>query len=377
MTPEEIAAYKSEVFGNNQASTPALQVQPSTPQETPPAAEPIVAETPTPVLETPIETTPAATAEPEEVVDAATYLKEQLGYDDWEIAKQDIEALRKLKETATTPEEIKFANEQSKKLYEYLKEGKEDEVEEYVSARRLLKNVETKSDDEKLKLYIKMQNPLFSDKHAEEEFEETYSINEDEVDPTKLERMQLKLAQKKKDDLNKANQYFEQYKTKLELPEIQKVQQSVVDENYEQYKTAVQTSQQVSQAWEEAIAKLPENISFKQSFNDEANKMKFDVEFVADKEGYAKAVEAAKNYTKFMQDRYYNKDGSPKSEQLVKDIYALQNLEKYTAENLKQSVNATKTWFLKTQKNISDTGQRNYVVPPDTDVQKLKAAVFG
>ena len=375
MTQEEISAYKSEVFGKAQSpiqAPPAEQIatlSQETPAETPVSTE----STSTPVTE--INT--SAPEETEEVIDAVTYLKQQLGYDDWEIAKQDIDALRKIKETASTPEEIKFANEQSKKLYEYLKEGKEDEVAEYVSARKILKDVESKSDDDKLKLWIKMQNPLFNDKHAEEEFAETYSINEEEIDPSKLERTKLKLEQRKRDDIAKANQYFEQFKTKLELPEIQRSAPANADEAYQQYQSTVQTAQQVAAAWDAALAKTPDKITFKQSFNDEANKMKFDVEYISDNDGYAKAFEAAKNYQQFLANRYYEKDGSPKSEQLVKDIYALQNLDKYTAEAVKQAVNATKSWLLKTQKNISDNGQRNYNVAPETDVQKLKKQVFG
>jgi len=59
-------------------------------------------------------------------------LKTNLGFDTWDDAKKQFEELKNLKETASTKEEIKFANEQSKKLFDLLKEGKEDEPDRKV-----------------------------------------------------------------------------------------------------------------------------------------------------------------------------------------------------------------------------------------------------
>ena len=46
-------------------------------------------------------------AEEEKVIDTSDFLKTNLGYDNWDLAKADISELRKLKETATK-EEQKF-----------------------------------------------------------------------------------------------------------------------------------------------------------------------------------------------------------------------------------------------------------------------------
>ena len=74
------------------------------------------------------------TQEQEEIVDANTYLEKELGFKDWESAKTEIDELRKSKNAE--PKEFEFANETSKTFFDYVKEGKEDELYTFLNEKK-------------------------------------------------------------------------------------------------------------------------------------------------------------------------------------------------------------------------------------------------
>jgi hypothetical protein len=63
------------------------------------------------------------------------WVKKEFGYDSVEVAKQEFENLKKFKEQPTK-EEIKFANEQSEKIFKTLQEGKIDDVYEFLKVQK-------------------------------------------------------------------------------------------------------------------------------------------------------------------------------------------------------------------------------------------------
>ena len=78
-----------------------------------------------------------APLEEEDVFDADEYLKKNLGFDNWNTAKEELEKLRNKRE------EIKFANEQSEKLFSALKEGKEDEVYNFLNEKKKFERIDS------------------------------------------------------------------------------------------------------------------------------------------------------------------------------------------------------------------------------------------
>ena len=69
------------------------------------------------------------------------WLKQNLGYDSVEVAKQELEELKKLKEQTPTKEEVKFANEESEKIYKSLTEGKIDELYDFLNKQKKIDRV--------------------------------------------------------------------------------------------------------------------------------------------------------------------------------------------------------------------------------------------
>jgi hypothetical protein len=74
---------------------------------------------------------------------------------------------------------------------------------------------------------------------------------------------------------------------------------------------------------------------------------------------------------------YAAQDGSLDRKAFLKDFYNARNIDKIVNQAIVQAVNQTKSWFLKTQKNITDTSVRHFETPEPTDVDRLRGQIFG
>ncbi len=238
---------------------PAAVIAPPTEEsgQAAPAAEPAATSTP-PAINQPINQ-PAA-EEGVTFIDPNDYIREHLGFDNLDVAKSELQRLRALQQNAQTPAEIKYANEQSQRWHEYIQHGKENELREALNARHQVNGLDAMNDEQKVKLFIKMNNPMFDQELIDYQFQQNYGFNEsafkDEngviTDPLAYRYAKVAALQKMQGDLAKANDFFNNYKTKIELPEInQKPQSPVIDEAYEGYKARTANA---TEAYEKTIA---------------------------------------------------------------------------------------------------------------------------
>lgn len=316
-------------------------------------------------------------------IDQAEYLKQNFGFDSVESAKEWINKQREF-EKNPPKFEPQYANDDARKWAEYFISGKEDDLRENLNARHRVKNIDTLSDDQKIKLYIQMQNPLFDQELVDYQFKKDYGFDEDQfkdedgniTDPMAYRFAKIAVQQKMQNDIARASEYFTQFKSKIDLAPLTK--EPTVDEDYENYKQFRTQQEQSQKNLEETLSKITEDkVNYSYKFNDEASKLAFDINFQADKAGFENARKAAVNYFEYLQQNYYTPEGQPMNDKFLRDIYISQNLDKFAAEIAKQAVNADRKWFLANQKNIPESTQRNYnVVVPD-DIQRLKEQVFG
>lgn len=90
-----------------------------------------------------VATTPAPTTEPqEEVLDINEWIKREIGVDSVDAFRNEWGELRKLKEQPPKPQEPEWANEESKKFFEYLKGDKRDEVRRVLNQQAELEKLE-------------------------------------------------------------------------------------------------------------------------------------------------------------------------------------------------------------------------------------------
>lgn len=383
MTEQEIAAYKEQMFGTEQSPT---QTQSQTEQSaSAEKTETATTEEKSAAATTTEQSQVAATTEEakEEIVDANEYLEKELGFKDWESAKT---AIAELRQKVETPAEIKFANQQSELIVKALMEGKTDEVYEFLSTQKRLSEVDNLSADDALKLHIKESNKHYKKEDVADVFEEKYSYPDkpikDELEEdtdyntrvSKWEEFKAKIDRRKERDAVTAKTELSKLKTELVFPEISK---PTTDADYEQYKASLAQQPQKDAETKEAYSKIsPKDVAMVFKFNDEASKLAFDINYEPDKESFDKSVSLASDLNSFLSN-YYGKDGSPDRTRFLKDLYAGQNVEKIVTEAVKVATNETKAWFLKNQKNIGDGTQRNYTMPQQTDIDKLREQVFG
>lgn len=310
--------------------------------------------------------------------DVSSFLKENFGLDSLDAAKEEWGNLQKLKaEPPVVYKEIEFPNETGKKLYQYIKEGKEQEVGEYIRGRQLLKDVESKSAEDQIKLYIQMKNPRFDRTDIEAEYNDLYTLDEENIAPEKLARERKKLEQKREDDYQIARQYFQDYQSKIELPDI-KVPEPTVDPDYQEFRQLVEKEQKDAELLQGIVAKATEkDLSYSYKFNDEASGLTIDSSYQPDATVIEKAKAAALDIFSFLNGNYRNADGSPRTHEWLAHLAIIQDLPKYTATVIADAVNTERKRFLAQQKNITNPEQRNYNVPPQSDVDRLREQVFG
>lgn len=175
--------------------------------------------------------------EGEEVVDADEWLKSTFGWENAESAKAELEELRQLRESASTKEEIKFANEASQKFFDLLKEGKEDDVYNFLQEKKRIEKLTASDVDDnvaaeiiKLNMQKKYKDltdseieykfnkqfgipskPVQQDIETDDEYQERLSNWESKVKDIKTEMMiEAKLAKPE----------LERLKSELTLPDI-------------------------------------------------------------------------------------------------------------------------------------------------------------
>lgn len=367
---DTLQVLKEQVFGNGHTSTQSPQ--PNTEQPTNTEIQQPTAEQ---------QAAAAASTPTEQIIDVDKWVKDTFGYDNAETAKAEFE---KLKNAPSVKAEPTFPDDTHKRFYDYFTQGKEDELYQSLHSRQQIKALDSMTDEQKIKLHIKMQNPLFDNELIDYQFSKDYGFDEadykDEegnvTDQMGLKYAKIAAQQKMQNDITRANEYFAQHKSKIELQPIQQPVQE--DAGFKEYQALMASESDKVKQLSERLAKLTEaEVAYNYKFNDEASKLAFDINFGADKEGFDVARSAALDYFSYLGKQYANAEGVPQNEKFVRDIYIAQNLDKFAAEIAKQAINADRKWFLANQKNIGDGSQRNYVQEPVTDIQKLKQQVFG
>lgn len=367
--PEAVASVEANPFDDN-----SWKSQP--PQETLPK-EPVSI----------VEKQPEVPKEDEfEEYDANEYLKQQLGYDNWDIAKTELQKLRELQEKGQPQAEIKFANEDSQKFFDALKEGKIDDVYSYLHKQRELDRLgklelsTTQDAADVIKAAMRYKNPDLTQKEIDFLYNKKYSIPQqprqfpdqtdeeykEAVDEWKLavqEREQEIIIQAKLDRPD-----ILRFKSELVLPEIPKtipqapqIDPKVLEQqeaNRNMYLRTLESEYSKFNGFETKVK--DESVELPVSFNvpdDEkivyANKLKdFDI-------------------NEFFGARWFDSNNRPNVNQMMADLYLLENPEK-VFQGLSNNAAAKRLEnHLKVKSNVKVDGPQslNVNAPDVKDIQ--------
>jgi hypothetical protein len=277
-------------------------------------------------------------------------------------------------------QEINFANETSKKVFEYLKEGKVDEFMSVYQQQKQLENVDKLDSDNVLKLKLKFENPDLTDAELQDEFDSRYGveqpdIDEDLDDPADIEKAKKRYEREvsamerlKKKDLKEAKSFLQEKKQEIVLPDIQssKTQQQEA-QGQEVDEVAIK---EYRDKYLNSIPKtIDEIVGFESKYKD--SELEFNTTYVIDANEKQALKDKMENFT--LQDyfvpRYINDEGNFDTESIAHDLYVLENFDKIVEAHVSQAVNQAKAMFVKGLKNANFQESVSRSVP---DEQKAK-----
>ena len=258
--------------------------------------------------------------------------------------------------------DINFANDTSRKVFEYLKEGKVDEFLNVYQQQQKLTNLEKLDTDNVLKLKMKYENPELSDEEVEEEFNYKYGLEQPDIDEDldspeeiakekkRFEREKINMERLKKKDLKEAKDFLRAKKEEIVLPNIETsstqqlqsndVDEAAIKEYRDKYLNTIPTT-------------IDDIVGFGSKYKD--SELEFETTYVIDPQDKAGLKDKMQNFT--LQDyfvpRYINEDGSFDTETIAHDLYVIENLDKIIEAHVSQAVNQTKASFVKGLKNAN------------------------
>lgn len=330
------------------------------------------------------DTQPAA----QQPIDINVIVREKFGVDNIDEVVSGWNEYRQYKESPPPPPEIKYENELSKTIHQYLQNGEYKKVKEYLDGKDMLESLSSMSEEDKLKLWIKTEYPAYgvSNEVLDAKYKKTYSFDEsqykDEVDGTITDHVGLSLAkaeaqQRRIDDIKKATEFFQKFGEQIKLNPLKSEQEK--DANYESYKQLVANDDKEAAFIASELPKLTENdISFIAKFEDSDNKgLSFDAVVTPDKQSLDIAKKAVFNFWDFVNTHYKDKDGLINVKELTQDVDLILNKGKYAQSWIKQGATEGIRWHIAQNKPGTDLTGRNFRVDEPNEVESLRQSVFG
>jgi len=323
-------------------------------------------------------TTQAATQQTsDDVVDADEYLRQNLGYESWDAAKQEIEELKKLKE-AQQANEIKFANDESEKLFKALKEGKEDEIYEVLSKKQEFKRIEKldvtnpKDASELIKANLKLKHPQLDPTEIEDIFQENYYKS---PKPTQRYDQTDEEYQEALEDWKLRTEAIDRKMVrdaKIAKPEVLSLQSKIVIPDI-----PTNNSQAAGQTQEDLEAFTKAKESFVKSAETVLKDFNGFVATVKDKDveipvsydlskeeketlnGYVKNFAERLDANVLFAERWLDKEGNIKTEQVIKDLSKVLFEESKTQKFVNDAAAKRLELYIKDKKKVDVSGGSN------------------
>lgn len=271
--------------------------------------------------------------------------------------------------------ENKFANENSKKLYEAIVNGDEEKAYDYLYKKRLVNYLKDQPSDVVVKAYIKEQYPDLTDVEVERYFNKNYSINENDFE----DELDLSIAKKQASaNLNKikseALNYFEGQYSNVSLPEYkQKEAEFDVNKIFEN-DDAKNVASEVKKLIENDLAYSSYSEIPVKYFN-ENNGANIQAKIKLDEKALGELENKVGDYPEYVFASLYLKNGEFDAKTFIKDVYVARNITKLlqaaTSVGYNQGFLSKLTKDKNIKPNVDPTGN-----VPDIQDEKLAKAKF-
>ena len=293
-------------------------------------------------------------------------------FQDADTAKNEI---KRLKETKPQ-EEIKFANDDSKRAFEYLKEGKEDDLYSFLQTKKTVEklldgDVSEKNAADIIKFSIKNKYAEYSDADVDRRFSKMFgipkepSIKVDELDEefkVRHDEWKEQLEEIKKDMVLEAKTIrpdLAKLKTELVLPDISGNNQETKREP---------TQEEIAAFTKQKESFLQATDNFLKEFNGFSTQVKdkdvdYNVSYGTSQEEKMVALQIAKEFAEsgfdanalFVKD-WLNQDGTLNVKQIIEDKMLLSNKGKVFSKIANDAANQRLELYIKDKKNIRIDG---------------------
>lgn len=313
----------------------------------------------------------------DDVVDADEYLRQNLGYESWDAAKQEIEELKKLKE-AQQANEIKFANDESEKLFKALQEGKEDEIFEVLSKKQEFKRIEKldvtnpKDASELIKANLKLKHPQLDPTEIEDIFQENYykspkpTQRDDQTDEEYKEALEDWKLRTEAIDRKMVRD------AKIAKPEVLSLQSKIVipdiPTNNSQAAGQTQEDLEAFTKAKESFVKSAETVlkdfnGFVATVKDKDVEIPVNYDLSKDEKdtlsGYVKNFAERLDANVLFADRWLDKNGSIKTEQVIKDLSKVLFDDNKSQKFVNDAAAKRLELYLKDKKKVDVSGGSN------------------
>lgn len=322
----------------------------------------------------------------DEVVDVNEYLKQNLGYQDLEEAKKDIEELRKLKEQ---PKQEFIKGE------DFWKE-KEQEIFDKLNKRAELRKLEsldiTNANDAAyvIKSNLRAKYPELDERDISDMFDENYSRLPkpiQKVDQTDEEfEAEVKLWESREDAINRKIVRD----AKIAKPELIKLQNQIELPDIPTKNAVQELSQEDLQKLDDTKSAFTKSAeSFIKQFNGFSAVIKdkdveIPISYDLSKEEKAEVesslnvfVEKGLDANAVFAKRWLNEDGTLNAESVIKDMALLLSGEKISQKYVNDAANKRLEAYLKDKKNISVSGssspvQNNFGATQESQMKEMQ-----
>lgn len=363
--------------------------------ETPPTP-PAAAQQAAPASQAAPAASPAAvptTTTEDETFDEDTYLKTNFGWESQAAAKAEVERLRNLEKTRP---ETKFANDESKRIFDLLQSGKPEDkktVRDYLDRQDRLDRLTTydlsKADQaaDILKAHLQFKNPDLTPREVDRIISRKFTFptkpaNNLDLTPEEnqaaVQDWENKVREVEEDMIIEAKLVrpeLTQFKSELVLPDIHRVDPAVAEAQQKELQDWQTNRANYIKALNEDLKNFT---GFSVKYKD--NDVEFAVPYgVAPEELTALKGELSDfNRDKFLDERWFDKDGKPRIAEIASDIYFLRNKDKILQKMVNESAAQLLVQVKKQRANITVGTQSQGTFQPDnaSEQEKQERAIW-
>lgn len=275
------------------------------------------------------------------------------------------------KEAGKPTSELSFANETSERIFNLLKEGKEDDVLDYLSQKRTLNNLDKLPHADLIKLQIKNENKDYTQQDIDDLFSEKYSLPEKPVfDDTLESEDEYKVKEDRYNNelakairriergANEAKKDLAKLHQELVLPNIP---QKEPEQNEPTQEELAQFKKQQEIFLQAKAAALQELNGYDAIFKDKDVEIPIAYKVTEEeKEAVAPLLDSLNTDLPqfFQQLNWLDKDGKPNLQKAASDLHYLLNKDAVIQKFVNEAGNKRVAEERKRQKNIDFSGQQ-------------------